>query len=212
MYRIILDTETCGELDCPFVYDVGFSIIDEYANVVKTFSFINKDFFEDADLMKSAYYAEKIPQYLADIEKGIRTVKTLEEIYRIFRWACRKWNVTEFIAHNMRFDYNSLTNTRRYETTSAKRFWFPYNSRFIDTLKMARTHFKGDNDYREFCLSNGYVTKNNQNRYTAEIIYRYITGNNEFEEAHKGLDDVLIELEIFRYCFETLEQGYLFEK
>ena len=34
----------------------------------------------------------------------------------------------------------------------------------------------------------------------AEVLYRYISGNNEFIESHTGLEDVLIEKEIFAYC------------
>ena len=55
--------------------------------------------------------------------------------------------------------------------------------------------------YRNFCVENGYLTKNNQLRYTAEIIYKFITGNNDFEESHTGLEDVLIEKEILAYLY-----------
>ena len=34
----------------------------------------------------------------------------------------------------------------------------------------------------------------------AEVLYRYISGDNEFIEDHTGLADVLIEKEIFTYC------------
>ena len=44
------------------------------------------------------------------------------------------------------------------------------------------------------------MTKNNQCRYTAEIIYRYITKDNDFVESHTGLEDVEIETAIFAYC------------
>jgi hypothetical protein len=54
--------------------------------------------------------------------------------------------------------------------------------------------------YRRFCEENGYITKNNQCRYTAEIIYRYITKDNDFIESHTGLEDVEIEAQIFAYC------------
>jgi hypothetical protein len=45
------------------------------------------------------------------------------------------------------------------------------------------------------------MTKNNQPRLTAEIIYRFISGDENFIEEHKGLDDVLIEKEILAYCY-----------
>jgi hypothetical protein len=38
-------------------------------------------------------------------------------------------------------------------------------------------------------------------RLTAEILYRYITGNLEFVESHTGLEDVDIERQILAYCF-----------
>jgi hypothetical protein len=37
-------------------------------------------------------------------------------------------------------------------------------------------------------------------RATAEILYRYITLNTDFIEDHTGLEDVLIEKEIFAKC------------
>ena len=56
--------------------------------------------------------------------------------------------------------------------------------------------------YIKFCEENGYMTKhkNPKPRATAEILYRYITGNNDFEESHTALEDVLIEKDIFVQC------------
>jgi hypothetical protein len=42
-------------------------------------------------------------------------------------------------------------------------------------------------------------------RKTAEILWRFLTGNNEFEEQHTGWEDVKIESEIFMEC---LRRGY----
>ena len=36
---------------------------------------------------------------------------------------------------------------------------------------------------------------------TAEVIYRYLTQNLDFEEEHTGLEDVRIERKIFEYCW-----------
>jgi hypothetical protein len=35
----------------------------------------------------------------------------------------------------------------------------------------------------------------------AEVLYKYITGDNDFIESHTALEDVLIEKEILAYCF-----------
>jgi hypothetical protein len=45
------------------------------------------------------------------------------------------------------------------------------------------------------------MTKNNQVRKTAEILYRYISGLTQFDEMHMGLDDVMIEKDIFAKCW-----------
>ena len=211
MKMIILDTETTNDIECPLVYDFGFAVIDETGKVYASYSYVNADIFCDDELMSSAFFAEKIPQYWEDIKSGKRILKSFRSIERIFRRVCSDWNVNIFVAHNARFDYNALQNTKRYITTSRYRFFFPYGAKFVDTLQLSRNAFSGDENYREFCVCNNYVTKRNENRYTAEIIYRFLTGNNDFEEEHTGLADCMIEKEILRYCLvtETIESGYL---
>ena len=55
---------------------------------------------------------------------------------------------------------------------------------------------------QRFCKDNNYLTKNGKCRFTAEIIYRYLKQDNDFEESHTGLEDTLIEKEILAYCFK----------
>ena len=47
----------------------------------------------------------------------------------------------------------------------------------------------------------GYITSTGKPRLTAEIIYRFISKEYDFEEEHKGLDYVMIEKEILAYCY-----------
>ena len=58
------------------------------------------------------------------------------------------------------------------------------------------------------------LTKTNQPKLTAEIIYRYITNDSDFIEQHTGLEDVLIEKEIFTYLYKRkmLENGELYAR
>jgi len=208
---IILDTETTNDIECPLVYDFGFSVIDANGKAYASYSFVNADVFCDDELMKTAYFSEKIPQYWEDIHNGYRVLKTFRSIEKIFRKVCEEWNVKTFVAHNAKFDYLAIQTTKRYITTSKYRFFFPFGSRFVDTLKLSREVLKKNETYRNFCVENEYVTKFGQNRYTAEVIYRFLTNNNDFEEEHTGLADCMIEKEIFRYCLETVsfENGYL---
>ena len=63
-YYLIVDTETANSLEDSLFYDIGMAIIDKQGNVYESYSFVNNDIFKDeSELMKSAYYANKIPLY-----------------------------------------------------------------------------------------------------------------------------------------------------
>lgn len=197
---IVIDTETTNSLDDPFCYDVGFAVVDIFGNVYENHSFVVADIFLDKDLMASAYFADKIPQYWEDIKSGKRQLKTFFNIRKLFADCVKRNNVSIVLAHNARFDYRSLNLTQRFLTSSKYRYFFPFGVEIWDTLKMARAVLGQIDEYGEFCYLNNYLTKRMCKRFTAEIIYRFITGDNEFVESHTGLEDVLIEKEIFVYC------------
>ena len=199
---LIVDTETANSLEEPMCYDIGFAVVDKQGNVYKEMSFVVADIFLDKELMDSAYFKDKIPQYWNEIKEGKRVLASWNTISYLFRATVKEYGIEKAYAHNMRFDYRSLTLTQRFITKSKYRYFFPYGLEICDTLKMAREVLGHSQEYREFCESNGYLTANNQLRMTAEIIYRFLSGDNEFIESHTGLEDVMIEKEIFRYCIE----------
>ena len=209
-YYIVLDTETCNSfvdsdgtlnLNDSLVYDLGFAVVDKYGKVYDSRSFvIYETFCKMRDVMASAYYAEKIPRYEEQIASGERKIVTYRTARNVLFEMIDKYNVKAIMAHNMRFDHRALNNTQRYLTKSAKRYYFPRYIEIWDTLSMARDIYGKSPSYRSWCKDNGYMTKNNQVRLTAEILYRYITGNDSFIESHTGLEDVLIEKEIFKQC------------
>ena len=120
----------------------------------------------------------------------------------ILKEVMERYNTNIVIAHNARFDYRSLSTTQRFLTSSKYRYLLPYGTEVWDTLKMSREALKNNIEYDNFCYNNGYLTKRGCKRYTAEIIYRFITKDNDFVESHTGLEDVLIEKEILAYCFK----------
>ena len=210
-YKIVIDTETCPiDKDLTDVlptnmwtYDCGWAVVDKRGNVYRTRSFVNADIFlDEKDLMKSAYYAEKIPRYWEDIKAGRRTLTSFYNIRKTLMEDIAEFNVTEIFAHNMRFDYGTLNTTQRWLTKSKYRYFFSKDLVICDTLKMARDVIAKMPTYHRFCEKNGYMTKNHQVKLTAEVIFRFITKNNDFVENHTGLEDVLIEKEILAYCYK----------
>lgn len=211
-YKIMLDTETCNTLviddklvmDYVLVYDLGFSVVDKRGKVYESYSFIIKEiFFGESDLMKSAYYAKKIPMYLEQIAKGERKVVSFYEARKTLLEVMEKYETNTVVAHNARFDLNALNVTQRWLTKSKYRYFFPFGTEIWDTMKMAKDVVACTPTYKAFCERNGYMTKhkNPQPRITAEILYRFISGDNSFTESHTGLEDVDIERQILAYCF-----------
>lgn len=213
MKVIVLDTETTNTLDDPFCYDIGWAVVDtDNGEIVKAESYMVAEIFLDKDLMSYAYFAEKIPSYWEEYEQGERKLARLDTIRRALYTDCKVYGVNQIYAHNARFDYNSCNTTQRFLTSSKYRYFFPYAVEICDTLKLSRQAFGKDENYRNFCKVNGYTLKNGGNRYTAEVIYRFLTDNTDFEEVHKGLDDVKIEKEILMECLRRgFADGALFE-
>ena len=205
---LFMDSETAetnvvdGQLDVANgqVYDLGLMVIDENGKVYDQISMVNEDvFFRMPESMRNAYFADKIPQYLVDIRMGKRKIVNSWQMYKIFAEMCRKYEVSAVVAHNAFFDVKVLNSTMRYQTKSRVRWFLPWGVEVIDTLKLARNTFATDPKYVEWCKENGYMTNHAtpRPRLTAEILYRYITGDNEFIESHTGLEDVQIEADIF---------------
>lgn len=194
---LFTDTETTGGLDNPLVYDFGaHGLKDDFS-----LNLVSFEIFYDHDLMDTAYYKDKLPAYRDEIWESKRIVEDFfrirDEIHRLFKEG--QYNV--IVAHNASFDVRALNNTCRYLSGDKIRYFFPYGVEVWDTLKMARQVLGKMPAYRKFCEAHGYMTNHAtpRPRMTAEIIYRFITKDNEFKEAHTGLKDVKIEMEIYRY-------------
>ena len=213
-YIMVLDTETAngfaneeGKLDLSnsLVYDIGYQVIDKQGNVYEQNSFVIYDvFFAYKDIMKSAYYKNKIPNYIEEIKQGKRKVVQFLTARKIIAKAIKKYKCV-VSAHNARFDVNALNVTTRYLTKSKTRYFFPYKTEIWDSLKMARDVIVPLKGYQSFCAENDYLTKHKtpQPRATAEVLYKYLSGDYTFQEAHTGLEDVIIETEILLYCLRS---------
>lgn len=209
---LVYDGETCntpkderGQLDLSSgqAYDSGWQIVDNEGYVYDERSFVNSDvFYGMPQAMSEAYFADKIPQYKREIAQGKRVLANTWAIWRQLRQDCETYNVKAIIAHNARFDVRTMNTTMRYQTKSKRRFFFPYGIPVWDTMKMANDTICKKADYVRFCQENGYMTNHAkpQVRKTAEILWRYLTGDNAFTESHTGLEDVQIEAQIFAAC------------
>lgn len=208
-YILVVDTETANtfsdgkklDYSSGLVYDCGFAVVDTKGRVYETYSFVNSDIFGIDVLMQSAYYANKIPLYWYGLDNGSRIMADTYTIRQTMLAVMEKYRINEVCAHNARFDVAVLNSTIRYTTKSKIRYWFPYGVEIWDSMKMARSVIHKMATYRKFCEKNDLLTATGRLSTTAENLYRFITKNVEFVEAHTGLEDVSIEMQIIFYCY-----------
>jgi len=202
-YIMVVDVETAGGRGNPLVYDIGYAIVDKKGNIYETRSFIIEEIFYNKPLMTSAYYSEKIPKYLKDISEGTRTVVPFLEMRNDFIALAEKYNIKTLAAYNLMFDTRALTNTIRNITKEPRAKFLP---RSLKNVKMmciwclACEVLYTQKTFAKVAIRNGWVSKAGNLKTTAEVGYRYLTGNIDFKEEHTGLEDVLIEIKIMAYA------------
>lgn len=199
--KITLDIETANFVEDALAYDIGFIAHYNDGTVLERHSYIIKDiFFDQADLMQSAYYSHKIPLYLEGIENGTRKVATLYEARKALADTCKKYNVKTIMAYNAHFDKTGLNKTQRYVTKSKYRWFIPYGVKVECIWNMACQTICSQKKYYNFCVESGFVSKAGNISTSAETVYRFLTNNPNFKEEHTGLEDVEIETQIFVAC------------
>lgn len=201
-YFLVIDTETCNSLEQPLCYDIGYAICDRHGNVFEKRSFVVAEMFLDhKDLMKSAYYADKIPQYWEDIKSGKRELKSLFNIRKQLKADMKKYKVRMVGAYNMAFDKRALNNTIRYCSKSFIRWFFPFGTEYFCIWHMACQTIMSQVSFVKFALQNGFVSESNNIQTSAEICYRFLIDSIDFIESHTGLEDVEIEVAIMAECY-----------
>ena len=204
MNILIIDTETANGIDQPLPYDIGYQIVDTISgDVLIERSFVVAEIFLDKELMKGAYYADKIPAYWEEIKQGDRKLASIQTIRRIILKDLKTYSVTKVGAYNMGFDRRSTNNDVRYLTKSFIRWFFPYNVEFFCIWHMACSSILKTEEYISFALENGFVSTKGNILTNAEVVYKFITKDLEFAECHTGLEDVRIEVTIYKTVLES---------
>lgn len=201
-YYIVLDTETCNTIEQPLPYDIGWVVCDRHGNIYERKSFVVADVFIDMrDVMQSAYYAEKIPQYWEDIKSKKRIIASMWNIRKEMLSDIKKYKIKKVGAYNMGFDKRALNNLIRYVSKSWMRWWFPFGINFFCIWNMACDVILNRTSYIKFAVKNGFISDSGNLFTNAECAYRYITDSIDFIENHTGLEDVEIEVAIMAECY-----------
>lgn len=211
---MVLDSETCNIVSIDAVkpgnnlaYNVGFHVLVPSTGEIfhaRQYA-ISEIMFGERERMASCYYANKIPRYYDQIGVNSCAVRSFFDVMNEITQVCKDNNITAIVAHNARFDVDALNTTAAWLTDGQIRRALPQNLEIWDSLKMARAVFGKMPTYRKFCEDNGFLTKHRvpQVRLTAEILYRFITKDLDFQEDHMALEDVMIESQIIMSCYRS---------
>ena len=204
-YILLLDVETANDTTDALVYDVSGMLIDCYGNVYEQFAFVIRDIFcDERELMKVAYYGNKIPEYVQDIQQGKRQMVDFLQAWNYIKRLMKCYGCKTVAAYNCNFDRNALNTTLRFLTKSKYRWFFPHDTKFICIWNMACNSICQSGEYRTFAETNRYFSNHGKNyRATAETVYAFLTNNPQFNEEHKGYEDVKIEKEILTECIKN---------
>lgn len=196
-YMVALDTETIGSIAFPRFYDLGFAIVDQKGRVYFKVSIVNTTiFYGHADEMKTCYYAHKLPQYFVELENGERIQLDVWAIRKLIAYAMEHFNTKIVCAYNANFDKRACNNT-------LKEF-FPADIEYHDIMLMVKDTIYQMASYKKFCAENDMMCKgkwSDRPKWSAECVYRFIKKDPDFVEAHTGLRDVEIEVEIMAACY-----------
>lgn len=197
---IVLDCEATQQIktnecrpDAALVYDLGW-IVSDGNEVVKRRSLVISDIYFN-NSMKSAYYANKLPRYEAGLLAGEWTVVNMVKARELFAADCKEYNVSEVWAYNCRYDRIALAHTCEVLSNGFVNEFFPANVKVRDIWGAAGSTICATAKFVKWCVANGYVTAKGNPTTNAEVVTRYLTGE-DFVEAHTALADCEIELAI----------------
>ena len=194
----VFDTETTS-LDKPFCYNVGYVILDadSWGELCRR-SYVVEQIWHNLPLFSTAYYAEKRPLYVADM-RAHTTI--MDKFGYICRQMARDFNLYSVYTA---FAYNSPFDEKVFDFNCD---WFKCNNPFdtvaIKDIRGFAHYFLVDDVFKQFCEEHEYFTETGNYSTTAETMYKYISENTDFIEAHTALDDAIIEAGILNACVEN---------
>lgn len=199
-YYMILDTETTS--NAKMVYDIAYTIIDRKGNIIKQANYLVKEMVKHPflrgimarDKFSSHKYHEMYQVWYNDRTK----VRDFLTIRRNIRRDIRDYNCV-VVAYNAKFDFEALTDMAQ---DLGKKSFFTKKTQIWDLWNISLHILCNSRNYVKFCDENNFVNEKGNRKSSAEVVYRYITNNLEFEEAHTALADTEIEAAILFACLK----------
>lgn len=202
-YYMIIDTETMT--GARTVFDLGYKVIDRKGNVYAEASYVVAEtvLAESgiATMFADRFTRTKAPHYIASLlaDLGEFTVADFATIRADVLATIAEYDAT-ICAYNVNFDLNALEKTSNALLGCG---FFDTDPEVLDIWAMALGCICTTAKFVQFVASHGITTEKGNPQTGAEAVYRFITGDPDFEEAHTAHADCGIEQVIFQKCMGT---------
>lgn len=213
-YLMFIDTETIGSLfvqESVLPFEIGMKVYDlENQKTVKEKSYLVRKFFNNKYIMLSTFSATKYPNYFEKLKNDKRyKTMSVNDISKDIEKTIQRYGIKIIVAHNGNFDRTAMARLfEDFETNN------PFKKLdLLDTQEISKI-ITFSKDYANYCIKNKdilnsvkdscFITNSGRVRTTAQAIYSYLIQNPNFEESHTGLEDIDIEIEIFKASYQSL--------
>lgn len=194
---LMVDVETAGSLQKPLIYDMGLAVYHK-GELLEKRSLIIKEVFGDGRLMKSAYYANKVANYLVEIANGEHEVVSLIDAINIMKQLVIGYECTVVAAYNLEFDLRAIRETTLKFLGMAIEF---HKMEKLCIWGLACETILKQKTYRKVAERESWKSDKGNLKTSAEMAFRYISGDYNFVESHTGLKDIEIESAILSRSF-----------
>lgn len=198
MNIIVFDTETTS-LEKPFVYNIGYVVYntDEKAIVTRR-DYVIEQVWHNSMLFTTAYYSNKRELYVNRMRGRSCLLEKFGYVTQQMFRDIKEFNVEHAFAYNSPFDVSVFEfNCDWFKCSNPLDLLNVHDIRGQVFKTIAFT-----DEYKQYCESHQMYTDSGNYSTTAEAVYRFVSGNEEFIEEHTALADSLIECEILAYCVE----------
>jgi hypothetical protein len=204
----VLDTETTGLPPLGMVYDVGYSLVEIQhgcAVIVYKGGVLIDEIFSDSKVMRNAYFANKVfTHYPYLLQAGVERLKPFSLASIELRSIFNSFNVDKIAAYNANFDKRMLA-----ATATALQCGNVFESyEWIDLWQVSCNTFLQDMQFIKWANARGFISGKGNVMTSAEVVNKYLTGN-DFAEDHTALSDSVLEAGILAHIIKLGHGGLL---
>lgn len=215
---LYLDVETVGDVEgASYPFDVSFYIIilGVKITILKKQCFVISDIFDNPMLMTDVFSgADKIKElddktdyFYEGKDSHLYCKVSINKFVEIMNKLIDKYDIKYLIAYNATFDYKAVNNLYFLSNATENKF---KDLNIIDTkilfCGLLKYSEKWRKKYIKWCKKHNKITPKGYASTKAEHVYQFLFSLLSFIEKHLGLDDVDIELRIYKKIMSIISK------